>query len=252
MRTIGIAGLWIVALGGVAGAAPRPAVIDFTQEGDGDALGDEHTAPPPDVQHPSLIQGRYRGVPDAPAGEQLEDPLATPMRVTRPRAAWLGVRLGAGMFDDSAAAVRPGVALGLAGRYRLDDAWFIAARADWSRRGGAAMTAGSATRARDATGAREAIDVLGASAGAGVTVARAASSGLALVLIGELRGDLRLSDQRGAMPVHRAGLSVAVGAELALPPGPFTLGVRCEQGVTELVAGARDRAILAEVGIDLR
>ena len=30
------------------------------------------------------------------------------------------------------------------------------------------------------------------------------------------------------------------------------IGLRVEQGLTDLVAGARDRAVLAEVGIDLR
>jgi hypothetical protein len=148
------------------------------------------------------------------------------------------------MFDDGAAAARPGLALGLAGRYRLGDAIFVAARADWSRRGGEVM-------AGAASGATGAIDVLGASAGAGATVARS-RAGLALALIGELRGELRLTDQRAAAPVRRAGLGVTAGAELALPSGPFTLGVRYEQGLTELVAGARDRAVLVEVGIDLR
>jgi hypothetical protein len=237
--------LGIVALAGVAGAAPRPAVIDFTQDGEGDALGDQHTGPPPDVAHPSLIQGKYRGVPDAASGEAIDDPLAPPARSPPPRPVWLGVRLGAGMFDDGDAAARPGIALGLAGRYRLGDAIFVAARADWSRRGGEVMAA-------DAAAVTRAIDALGASAGAGATVARSASSGLALALIGELRGDLRLTEERAAAPVRRAGLSLAAGAELALPSGPFTLGVRYEQGLTELVAGARDRAILAEVGVDLR
>jgi len=57
---------------------------------------------------------------------------------------------------------------------------------------------------------------------------------------------------RATTPVHRAGYSLAAGAELALPTTPFTVGLRFEQGVTELVPGARDRAVLAEVGIDLR
>ena len=40
------------------------------------------------------------------------------------------------MFDDGAAAARAGIAVALAGRLRLTDAVFAAARADWSRRGG--------------------------------------------------------------------------------------------------------------------
>jgi hypothetical protein len=57
---------------------------------------------------------------------------------------------------------------------------------------------------------------------------------------------------REAAPVRRLGLGIAAGAELALPAAPFTIGLRLEQGVTDLVAGARDRAILGEIGIDLR
>jgi hypothetical protein len=104
------------------------------------------------------------------------------------------------------------------------------------------------------------IDVLGASAGAGVTVlgggspspATARRPGLALALIAQLRADLRLAAHRDAAPVRRTGLGVAAGAELALPGTPLTVGLRIEQGVTDLVAGARDRAVLAELGIDLR
>jgi MFS family permease len=49
-----------------------------------------------------------------------------------------------------------------------------------------------------------------------------------------------------------AGLGIAVGAELALPSSPFTAGLRFEQGLTDLLAGARDRALLLELGVDLR
>src|SRR5262249_38684974 len=98
------------------------------------------------------------------------------------------------------------------------------------------------------------VDVIGASAGAGMTLIGSSSlrSHLALALLGQLRTDVRLTDRRDGMPVGRAGLGIAVGAELALPSSPFTAGLRVEQGLTDLVAGARDRAILAEVGIDLR
>jgi hypothetical protein len=162
----------------------------------------------------------------------------------------MGARLGAGMFDDGSAAARAGVAVAVAGRYRLSDAVFAAGRADWSRRGGEVMTG--------------TVDVLGASLGAGMTVLGASAlsasasapasrrAGLALALIGQLRTDLRLTAMRDATPVRRAGLGVAAGAELALPATPFTVGLRFEQGLTDLVAGARDRAVLAEIGIDLR
>jgi hypothetical protein len=143
------------------------------------------------------------------------------------------------MFDDGSAAARAGLAVALAGRLRVTDDAFVALRADGSRRGGEAM-AGT-------------LDVLGASAGVGVTVlgTGSTSGGPALALIGQLRGDLRLAAMRDAAPVRRTGLSLAAGAELALPATPFTVGLRLEQGVTELVAGARDRAVLAELGLDV-
>ncbi len=221
--------------------APRTAQIDFGEDDPGGALGEQVTGPPPNVKHPSLLKDKYRGVPDPASEDPLDDPLATRTASGPERDVWLGARLGAGVFDDGSAAARAGVAVALAGRYRLTDSLFAAARADWSRRGGNVM-AGT-------------VDVLGASAGLGMTVIGRSSpqrSGLALALIGQLRCDLRLTDLRATTPVRRAGVSLATGAELALPATPFTVGLRFEQGVTELVPGARDRAILAEVGIDLR
>jgi len=224
--------------------APRTAQIDFAQDDPGGALGEQVTGPPPDVKHPSLLKDKYRGVPDPASEDPLDDPLATRTSSGPERDVWLGARLGAGLFDDGSAAARAGVAVALAGRYRVTDSLFAAARADWSRRGGNVM-AGT-------------VDVLGASAGLGMTMLgrpsqpAAPHQGLALALIGQLRGDLRLTNMRATTPVHRAGYSLAAGAELALPTTPFTVGLRFEQGVTELVPGARDRAVLAEVGIDLR
>jgi hypothetical protein len=249
---------------------PRTTTIDFAKDDPGGTLGEQHTGPPPDIKHPPLIKDKYRGIPDPASGDPIDDPLAVRGAPARERTLWLGARLGLGLFDEASAAARAGIALALTGRYRLTGALFLAARADWSRRGGEVMTG--------------TIDVLGASAGLGVTVIGRSSAlasppasslgagpaaipgssspasspaphgrtGLALALTGQLRADLRLAEMRDAMPVRRAGLSVAAGAELALPKAPFTVGLRLEQGVTELVPGARDRAVLAEVGIDLR
>jgi hypothetical protein len=240
------------------GAAPahRPKVLDFADDVGG-APGEYQTAPPPDRKHPSLISDKYRGIPEPTSEGPIDDPLAAHAAPAAEHGLWLGARLGAGMFDDGSAAARTGLAVALAGRYRLTDAVFAAGRADWSRRGGEVMTG--------------TVDVLGASAGLGMTVlgrslppalpaaspsaSRAPASrraGLALALIGQLRTDLRLTAMRDAAPVRRAGLGIAAGVELALPATPFTVGLRFEQGLTELVAGARDRAVLAEVGIDLR
>jgi hypothetical protein len=218
--------------------APRPpktVTIDFGQD---DGALDQYTGPPPDIQHPSLIQGKYRGIPDGAAGPPIDDPLAGSSVPSGGRRHWLGLRLAGGMFEDSAAAARAGLEVGLAGRYRLTERLFAAGRADWSRRGGDAMTGP--------------IDVLGVDAGLGATVAGGASGSVALALIGQLRGEVRLADQRDGAPVRRAGLGISAAAELALPSTPFSVGVRAEQGLTELVAGARDRAVLVELGVDLR
>ena len=224
-------------------APPRPQAIDFVVDDPGGELGEQHTAPPPDIKHPPLTPDKYRGVPGPASEGPIDDPLAARAAPAAWRNAWLGLRLGAGLFDDGAAAARAGVAVGLAGRYRLTDAVFAAGRADWSRRGGEVMTSGA--RSGDAAAA---INVLGASAGLGATVA----GRLPIAVIAQLRADLRLAGTRDAAPVRRAGLGVAAGLELALPSTPLTVGLRLEQGLTELVPGARDRAVLVEIGIDLR
>jgi hypothetical protein len=219
--------------------APRILAIDMTDDSGGDP-GEQHTAPPPDIKHPPLIQDKYRRIPDPASGDPIDDPLAATPVPPGERTLWLGARLAAGMFNDSATAARAGLAVALAGRYRLTDAVFAAARTDWSRRGGRTMT-----------GATDPIDTLGASLGLGATLA-GSSTGPGVALLAELRADLRLADHRDAAPVPRTGLGIAAGAELALPRAPFTVGLRVEQGLTDLAAGARDRAVLAELGIDLR
>lgn len=52
--------------------------------------------------------------------------------------------------------------------------------------------------------------------------------------------------------VRRAGVAAALGLELSLPRSPFSAGLRFEQGLTTLVPGARDRAMLIELGVDWR
>lgn len=222
--------------------APKTVAIDMTDDPGGE-FGEQHTGPPPDIKHPPLIQDKYRRIPDPASGDPIDDPLAAAPAPPAGRSLWLGLRLAGGMFDDSATAARAGLAVALAGRYRLTDAVFAAARTDWSRRGGRAMTGASTPI--------DAVTALGASLGLGATVTGGAT-GPGLALLAELRADLRLADRRAAAPVPRAGLGLAAGAELALPRAPFTIGLRIEQGLTDLAAGARDRALLAEVGIDLR
>lgn len=213
-----------------AAAPPKDGTVDFSE----DNAGEQTSGPPPDIKRPSMMKGKYRGVVEGGGGGPvLEDPLA--VRVVASPRPWFGVRVGGGMFDDGAATstLRPSVAA--TGRFELAPRLFLAARLDWSRRGGAGDSA---------------IDSVGASAGVGVTVA--APARIAIALIGQLRGDLRFTDTRDMTPVRRAGASVAAGLEAAFPSTPLTAGIRFEQGLSELVAGSRDRALMLELGVDWR
>ncbi len=204
--------------------------VDFNED---NAL-EQTDGPPPDVKRRSMVSDKLLGLPGTPSGEAIADPLATAPRPA-PLPIWLGVRVGGGMFDDDAATARVRPSLAAAARYRLRGPAFFAARLDWTRRGGNG----------DAS-----IDVLGASAGAGYSVLDSAALGIAL--IGQLRGDLRFADTRNAMSVNRTGASAAASLEIAFPATPLTAGVRFEQGLTELVPGSRDRALLVELGVDWR
>ncbi|MEO8699649.1 MAG: hypothetical protein ABI867_06375 [Kofleriaceae bacterium] len=194
------------------------------------------TGAPPDIKHKNMIRDKYlKGLEVQPTvatadnPNAIEDPLATHEAVRgAPRTYWLGVRLGGGMFDDGASAARAGISVAGAARFTLAGNTFLAGRLDYSRRGGDAG-----------------IDVLGAGAGIGQTVIDTHAIGIAL--LAQLRGDLRLADA-----ANRAGLSVAAGVELALPRSPFSAGMRFEQGLTTIVPGARDRAVLFELGVDWR
>ena len=236
-----------------APAPPKGQEVSFEEE----ALGEQETAPPPPNKYPSIMPKRYHGSAalNAGAGEggeggppELVDPLAVRAAARPPRANWLGARVAGGMFDDGRAGARAGLGVAAAGRYALSTrpsggpAAFLAARLDWSRRGGHPDMS--------APDPASTIDVLGAGAGAGLTILDRGA--LSLALIGQLRADLRLASARAGDPVRRAGLGAAAGAELALPGTPITAGLRFEHGLTELVAGARDRAVLVEVGVDWR
>ncbi len=216
-------------------AAPAPTVkdgkVDFN---DDDNAVEKTDGPPPDVKRRSMVSDKLLGIAGAPSGDEIADPLATAASPA-PLPIWLGVRLGGGMFDDGAATARVRPSVAAAARYALNGSAFLAARFDWTRRGGEG----------DAS-----VDVLGASAGAGYSVLDTQAIGIAL--IGQLRGDLRFADTRNAMTVNRAGASAAASVEVAFPATPLTAGVRFEQGLTELVPGSRDRALLLELGVDWR
>lgn len=205
---------------------PKTGKADFTDEA---AKETTQKGPPPKVEHKNMLPDKYKkGIQVAVVETNpnaIEDPMATRETVRAPRAFWLGLRLGGGMFDDGAAGARAGIAVAATTRVPLSRSLFLAGRADWSRRGSAA------------------IDTIGASAGVGYDTHM-----VGIALIGQLRGDLRF----GNAMASRAGATAAVGAELALPRTPITAGLRFEQGLTTIVPRARDRAVLFELGFDWR
>lgn len=219
---------------------PKTTQIDMSENGG--AVDEKHDGPPPAVAHGNMMAEKYqKGMKAVAAVEPnpnaLEDPFAIRQAPRAPRAYWLGLRVGGGMFDDSAARARAGLAVAATGRFALAHPVFLAARIDWSRRGG-----------------EGAIDVVGASAGAGLAIADRPA--VAVAVLAQLRGELRLASERTMattdVDVRRAGVAAALGLELSLPRSPFSAGLRFEQGLTTLVPGARDRAMLIELGVDWR
>jgi hypothetical protein len=206
-------------------AKVKDGVVSFEEEGS----AEEHKGPPPDIKHPPIVPKKFLGIPDDPTGPQLDDPLALHVDNRHP---WFGFRIGGGVYDDgsTSAAWRPTVAA--TGRFALASRWFLSARIDWSRRGGDGSSS---------------IDAAGANVGPGVTLA--SSRAVAVAAIAQLRGELRFSD---AMDVRTAGIGVAADLEVAFPTTPLTAGLRAEQGLTELVPGVHDRALLLELGVDWR
>ncbi|MDQ3337667.1 MAG: hypothetical protein M4D80_21095 [Myxococcota bacterium] len=204
-------------------APPKAGKADFREDNAAEAT---HKGQPAAVKRPSLMRKKDLGIVEGPIGN-LEDPMA--VRHTRRASSrlWLGARLGAGMFDDGAADARVGGAFGLTTRYALAARYFLAGRLDWSQRGGSS------------------VDAIGASAGAGATIVDS------IALIAQLRADLRFGGN-DEMDVRTLGASAALNLEFTLPSTPITAGLRFEQGMTEIMPGTRDRAVLLEVGVDWR
>jgi hypothetical protein len=211
-------------------AAPKDGKVDFAE----DNAGEKTDGPPPDVKRRSMMSDKQLGITGPRSGPELADPLAT-APPPAPLPMWIGVRLGGGMFDDGAATARVRPSVAAAARYMISGPAFVSARIDWTRRGGKAD---------------DSVDTIGVSGGAGYTVLGARA--IEIALIGQLRGDLRFADTRNQMSVNRAGATVAAELEIAFPTTPLTAGIRFEQGLTELVPGYRDRALLVELGVDWR
>ena len=225
--------------------APKPPPLpqaghqDFTE----DNAGNTDAGPPPDVKHPSLISNKFLGIPDAPSGDAIDDPMA----VAKTRHAlgsppWRysgGLRVAGGMFQQTGADARAGVELGVVVRDRTDARLLagnviLELRGDWSQRGGNAAQA----------------DALGVTFGPAVTLGVAKSIDFRVGL--GARGELRLEDSLGGMAVDRFGLDAVAWLDLEPEESPLIFGVRFEQGITTLAGNERDRAVLAQVGVNLQ
>jgi hypothetical protein len=226
----------VVFLEDKAPAAPvvKAGKADFTDEAEPE---DRHTAPPPPIKHGSLMSNKLRGVADpAAAGPQLDDPLALvddpPPPV--PPAMRLGLRAGGGSASHTGGS-RLGPSLALEGHLVLaGDArpLELVARADWSRRGG-----------DDAK-----LDALGATAGVAKVLAAPDTAWLSAGL--GLRAEHRFGDAMTTVSAN--GVGAVASVELALRRLPVVVGARYEQGLTALVDGNHERAVILEVGFDLR
>jgi len=208
---------------------------DFTDEAD---PADRHEAPPPAIKHGSMMSNKLRGIvdPSAAAGPQLDDPLAQldAPPPPAPPAMRLGLRAGAGSASHTGGS-RIGPSLAVEGHLVLaGDAkpLELTARADWSRRGG-----------EDGQ-----LDALGASAGIAKVLAAPDAAWLAAGVA--LRGEHRFGEAMSASSAN--GVGAVASVELALRRLPVVVGARYEQGLTALVDGHRERAVILEVGFDLR
>ncbi|HTL38070.1 MAG TPA: hypothetical protein VL326_33295 [Kofleriaceae bacterium] len=183
-----------------------------------------HTGPPPDVKRGSILPKKYQGIPDDPSGPELDDPFA----YHDAHLAWrFGARVGGGFMSQGDNGI--GVSVAALASRPLDGPAFLAARLDYNHK---------------------TLDTIGVNAG--VSVKLVETNALVLLAGGALRGEVHLQNELAMQPVSRATLGGAADLDLAILSLPVALGLRYEQGFTELVPGARDRAVLLEAGYDWR
>lgn len=200
---------------------PKDGKVDFNDETPEQTA---HTGPPPDLKHGSIVPKKYLGIPDAPSGPQIDDPLA----VHDAHLAWrFGLRVGGGLVTQGTNGL--GLAVAALAARPLDGPAFLAARLDWSHR---------------------TLDTIGLNAGVDVKLAE--TDAIVLSAGGALRGEVHVQDTLAMAPVSRATIGGAVDLDLAILAVPVAIGLRYEQGFTELVPGSRDRAALLEAGYDWR
>jgi hypothetical protein len=200
--------------------APKTGVVNFEDD------PEKHEGPPPAVKHGTMMPSKYQ-TPSAPTGEQLDDPFATRGNA---HVAWrLGLRLTGGVADRANAAASPSFGIAALAARPLDAGVMLTARLDYAHRE---------------------LDTIGMNVGFGYVVlqrrAFALSAGAAL------RGEVHVQDRLDMMDVNRASIGAAAELDVALMRLPLAFGVRGEQSFSEVVGGARTRAVLVEVGYDWR
>lgn len=208
--------------------APQTQVADFTSD---NAVDAPESGPPPDQKHPSLLPCKFANA-CTQAGDAIDDPFGN--GPTGPHDAayvpWrAGLRVGGGM-----ARIGYAMNLGAAGALRLSPRLAVTARAEWTRRG-SGMTS---------------LDALAVAGGVATPIV---VTDLALVTAGvAARGELRLGDSFDMRPAHTLGLAGDATLDLVLRHVPIVVGARVTQGITPLVADARETAVLLELGLELR
>jgi hypothetical protein len=203
--------------------------VDFVD----DTVSDTTAPPSPDQKHPSLLPCRYSGC-DTHSGETIDDPFEVkPKRLPiEPPMLSLGLRAGASdAFHAGGSGLAPSVAI--EGRMRAGELphvgpGFVDARLDWS----------------------SAFETFGASVHYGAVVFAPRAAWLS-ALVG-VRGVMRTSGSIDAMAVERAGIGYTAALELALRALPVTVGVRYDEDLTDIVPGVRERAVIVELGGELR
>jgi hypothetical protein len=208
--------------------APHTQVADFSDE---NAAEPAASGPPPEQKHPSLLPCKFSNS-CTQAGDAIDDPFGTGAEGPHDAAhvPWrVGLRVGGG-----AARVGYAMTLGAAGALRLSPRLAATARAEWTRRG-SGMTS---------------LDALAVAGGIATPLV---ITDLAVVTAGAAaRGELRLGDSFDMQPVHTLGLAADASIDLVLRRVPIVVGARVTQGVTPLVADARETAVLLELGLELR
>jgi hypothetical protein len=209
-------------------AEPHTQVADFSDE---NAAEPASSGPPPDQKHPSMLPCRYANA-CTQAGDAIDDPFGTGPAGPHDaaRVPWrAGLRVGGGV-----ARVGYAMNLGAAGAFRITPRLAATARAEWTRRG-SGMTD---------------LDALALAAGVATPIV---VTEVALVTAGvAARGELRLGDTFDMRPAHTLGLAGDATLDVVLRHVPIVVGARFTQGVTPLVADARETAVLLELGLELR